>query len=74
MSFFDKAKAAAQKAVHDHDDKIRTATEKTGKVIDEKTGGKHHDKIHKGTQKAARDPRQRQAQGRRHPLTVSPVG
>ncbi|MBY9075904.1 antitoxin [Nocardioides sp. WL0053] len=51
MSFFDKAKAAAQKAVHDHDDKIRTATEKTGKVIDEKTGGKHHDKIHKGTQK-----------------------
>jgi len=51
MSFFDKAKAAAQKAVHDHDDKIRTATEKTGKVIDEKTGGKHHDKIHKGTRK-----------------------
>ena len=46
-----EAKAAAQKAVHDHDDKIRTATEKTGKVIDEKTGGKHHDKIHKGTQK-----------------------
>lgn len=51
MSFFDKAKAAAQKAVHDHGDKIRTASEKTGKVIDEKTGGKHHDKIHKGTQK-----------------------
>ena len=51
MSFLDKAKAAAQKAVHDHGDKIRTASEKTGKVIDEKTGGKHHDKIHKGTQK-----------------------
>lgn len=51
MSYLDKAKSAARKAVEDHGDKVRTAADKAGDLIDEKTGGKHKDKIETGKRK-----------------------
>lgn len=51
MGFLDKAKAAAQKAVDQHGDKVKGATDKAGDFIDKKTGGQHTDKIRKGTKK-----------------------
>ena len=51
MGFLDKAKDAAQKAVDQHGDKVKDAADKAGNLIDEKTGGKHSDKIDKGKQK-----------------------
>ena len=51
MSFLDKAKSAVQKAVDEHGDKVRTAADRAGEVLDEKTGRKHTDKIAAGKQK-----------------------
>jgi Flp pilus assembly protein TadB len=42
-SFFDKAKDLAR----EHGDKIDEALDKVGDVVDEKTGGKHREKIDK---------------------------
>ena len=52
MSFLDKAKAQLTKAVDDHGDKIATGIDKAAKVANEKTGGKHADKIDQATGKA----------------------
>ncbi len=52
MSFLDKAKAALTDAVDQHGDKIAQGIDKAGSVVNEKTGGKHADKIDKATGKA----------------------
>ena len=52
MSFLDKAKAKLTKAVDDHGDKIAGGIDKAGAMVNEKTGGKHADKIDKATGKA----------------------
>ena len=52
MSFLDKAKAKLTKAVDDHGDKIADGIDKAGAVVNEKTGGKHADKIDQATGKA----------------------
>jgi hypothetical protein len=52
MSFLDKAKAKLTEAVDQHGDKIADGIDKAGKVIDDKTGGKHADTIDKATVKA----------------------
>ena len=52
MSFLDKAKAKLTKAVDDHGDKIADGIDKASKAVNEKTGGKHADKIDKATGKA----------------------
>ena len=52
MSFMDKAKAALTDAVDQHGDKIAQGIDKAGGVVNEKTGGKHADKIDQATGKA----------------------
>lgn len=52
MSFLDKAKAALTDAVDQHCDKIAQGIDKAGAVVNEKTGGKHADKIDQATGKA----------------------
>ena len=52
MSFLDKAKAAVTDAVDQHGDKIAQGIDKAGSVVNEKTGGKHADKIDQATGKA----------------------
>ena len=52
MSFLDKAKAKLTQAVDQHGDKIADGIDKAGKLADEKTGGKHTDKIDQATGKA----------------------
>ena len=52
MSFLDKAKAKLTKAVDDHGDQIAGGIDKAAAVVNEKTGGKHADKIDKATGKA----------------------
>ena len=52
MSFLDKAKAKLTKAVDDHGDKIAGGIDKAGAMVNEKTGGKHADKIDQATGKA----------------------
>ena len=52
MSFLDKAKEKLTKAVDDHGDKIAGGIDKAGAFANEKTGGKHADKIDKATGKA----------------------
>ena len=52
MSFLDKAKAALTDAVDQHGDKIAQGIDKAGSVVNEKTGGKHADKIDRATGKA----------------------
>ena len=52
MSFLDKAKAALTDAVDQHGDKIAQGIDKAGSVVNEKTGGKHADKIDQATGKA----------------------
>ena len=52
MSFLDKAKARLTKAVDDHGDKIAQGIDKAGHLVNEKTGGKHADKIDRATGKA----------------------
>ena len=48
MGFLDKAKDAAADAVDKHGDKIAGAVDKAALVIDDKTGGKHTDKLTDG--------------------------
>ena len=52
MSFLDKAKAKLTQAVDDHGDKIAGGIDKAGAMVNEKTGGKHADKIDQATGKA----------------------
>ncbi len=52
MSFLDKAKAKLTQAVDQHGDKIADGIDKAADVADEKTGGKHTDKIDQATGKA----------------------
>ena len=52
MSFLDKAKDKLTKAVDQHGDKIAQGIDKAAKVVNDKTGGKHADKIEKATGKA----------------------
>ena len=52
MSFLDKAKATLTDAVDQHGDKIAQGIDKAGSVVNEKTGGKHADKIEQATGKA----------------------
>ena len=52
MSFLDKFKAKAQKAVDDHGDKIDQGIDKAAKVADQKTKGKYSEKIVGGQSKA----------------------
>ena len=52
MSFLDKAKAKLTEAVDQHGDKIADGIDKAGKAINDKTGGKHADKITQATGKA----------------------
>ena len=55
MGIFDTLKRVVRKAddvVDKHEDKIVDGLDKAGDVIDEKTGGKHSDKIDKGVAKA----------------------
>jgi hypothetical protein len=52
MSFLDKARAKLTDAVDQHGDKIAQGIDKAGRVVNEKTGGKHADKIDQATGKA----------------------
>lgn len=52
MSFLDKAKAKLTEAVDQHGDKIAQGIDKAAHLANEKTGGKHADKIDKATVKA----------------------
>ena len=52
MGFLDKAKGKLTKAVDDHGDKIADGIDKAADVADQKTGGKHHDKIDGATDQA----------------------
>ena len=52
MGFMDKAKAALTDAVDQHGDKIAQGIDKAGSVVNDKTGGKHADKIDQATGKA----------------------
>lgn len=52
MGFLDNAKAKLTKAVDDHGDKIEQGLDKVAGTINDKTGGKHADKIDKGVAKA----------------------
>ena len=52
MGFMDKAKAKLTDAVDQHGDKIAQGIDKAGSVVNEKTGGKHADKIDQATGKA----------------------
>ena len=52
MGFLDKAKAKLTKAVDQHGDKIAEGIDKAGKAVNDKTGGKHADKINQATGKA----------------------
>jgi hypothetical protein len=52
MSFLDKAKAKLTQAVDQHGEKITGGIDKAARMANEKTGGKHADKIEKATSKA----------------------
>ena len=52
MSFLDDAKKKLTDAVDKHGDKISDGIDKAAAMADEKTGGKHTDKIAKATGKA----------------------
>ncbi len=52
MSFLDDAKKKLSKAVDDHGGKIADGIDKAAKVVDDKTGHKHTDKINQATGKA----------------------
>ncbi len=48
MGLLDKAKGL----LGQHDEKVESALDKVAEVVDEKTGGKHTDKIEKGVDAA----------------------
>ena len=52
MGFLDDAKAKLTKAVDTHGEKIGEGIDKAAGMVDDKTGGKHTDKIAKATSKA----------------------
>ena len=52
MGFLDKAKDKLTKAVDQHGAKIAEGIDKAGKAVNDRTGGKHADKIDKATSKA----------------------
>ena len=52
MAGFDELKAQLSDAVDQHGAKIDQALDQAAKVIDEKTGGRHSDKIAEGMSKA----------------------
>lgn len=52
MGFMDNIKGKVEDAVDKHGDKIGDGIDKAARVADEKTGGKHHDKIEGATGKA----------------------
>ena len=49
MGFMDNIKGKVGDAVDDHGDKIADGIDKAADFADDKTGGKHHDKIAKAT-------------------------
>ena len=51
---FGRAKARAGEIAHENRSKIDEALDKAGRVVDEKTGGKYHDKVEKVKAQAAR--------------------
>lgn len=52
MSFLDKAKGRLSDAVDQHGEKIAQGIDKAAALADEKTGGKHGDKIQNASSKA----------------------
>lgn len=54
MGFLDKAKSKLTEAVDKHGDKIDQGIDKVAGVADQKTGGKHSDKI-EGARTKAKD-------------------
>ena len=52
MGFLDDAKKKLEDAVDKHGDKIGQGLDKAAGFVDEKTGGKYHDKIEGGAGKA----------------------
>ncbi len=52
MGFMDNIKGKVADAVDDHGDKIADGIDKAATLADDKTGGKHHDKIAGATDKA----------------------
>ena len=52
MSFLDKAKGKLTDAVDQHGDKIAQGIDKAAAMADQKTGGKHADKIRNASSKA----------------------
>ena len=52
MSFLDKAKGKLTDAVDKHGDKISQGIDKAATLADQKTGGKHADKIRTASTKA----------------------
>ena len=52
MGFLDNAKDKLTKAVDQHGDKIHGGIDKAGRLVNERTGGKHADKVERATGKA----------------------
>ena len=52
MSIFDKFKKKTGDLAEEHEEKIDDAIDKGAEFIDDKTGGKHSDKIETGAEKA----------------------
>ena len=52
MSFLDKARAKLTEAVDQHGDKIAEGIDRAGRFANERTGGKHADKIDQATGRA----------------------
>lgn len=52
MGMFDNLKKKAAKAVDEHGEKIGQGIDKAGDAASKRTGGKHDDKIAKGTSSA----------------------
>ncbi len=45
-------KSKAQELAHDHSDKVDQGIDRTGKTVDDRTGGKHSEQVDKGTERA----------------------
>ncbi|WP_347893981.1 antitoxin [Nocardioides secundeburneus] len=52
MGFMDNIKGKVEDAVDQHGDKIADGIDKAADLADDKTGGKHHDKIEGAASKA----------------------
>lgn len=52
MGIFDDMKNKAADLVDKHGEKIAQGVDKAGEIVNDKTGGKHADKIQQATQKA----------------------